>query len=86
MFGFKYVKVADHGDTVVVPGLGSQRQADLSEFEASLVYILNFRITRATQKQLTTKSKLKHSAQILSRPKACSEKQYLKGLTPVSLP
>jgi hypothetical protein len=33
--------------THLVPALRRQRQADLCEFEASLVYILNFRPARA---------------------------------------
>lgn len=33
-----------------MPALEKQRQADLGEFEVSLVYVVNSRIAKATQK------------------------------------
>jgi hypothetical protein len=35
--------------TLLIPGHGKQGQADLCEFEASLVYTASFRIARATR-------------------------------------
>ena len=40
---------------VLIPGLWRQRQVDLCEFEASLVYRLSSRTARATQKNLVSK-------------------------------
>jgi hypothetical protein len=37
--------------TPLIPALAGQRQADLCELEASLVYISSSRITRATQQR-----------------------------------
>ena len=34
----------------LIPALRKQRQADLSEFEASLVYIASFKTARAIQR------------------------------------
>lgn len=36
----------------LIPALGRQKQADLCEFEASLIYIESSRTTRATQRNL----------------------------------
>jgi hypothetical protein len=43
----------------LIPALWKQRQAYLSEFEASLVYIVSFRTARVTQKTLSQKKKKK---------------------------
>ena len=43
----------------LVPALWRQRQADLCEFEASLVYRVGSRIARATQKSCVLKTKQK---------------------------
>ena len=43
--------------TSSIPALGRQRQADLSEFEASLVYRVNSRTVRAAQKNPISKNK-----------------------------
>ena len=40
---------------MLVPASGRQRQADLCEFEASLVYTVNSRIARAGQRDLSKK-------------------------------
>ena len=39
----------------LIPALGRQRQVNLCEFEASLVYRVSSRIARATQKNSFTK-------------------------------
>jgi len=43
----------------LMPALTGQRQAELCECEASLVYIVNFRLVRATQRNLVSKKKKK---------------------------
>lgn len=40
--------LAWYGDTSLIPELGSQRQVDLWEFEASMVYLESSRPARAT--------------------------------------
>jgi hypothetical protein len=39
------------------PSLGKQRQADLYEFEASLVYIVSFRTAKATHSETLSQTK-----------------------------
>jgi hypothetical protein len=39
----------------LIPALGKQRQADLYEFKASLVYRANSRTVKAPQKNLVSK-------------------------------
>jgi len=39
----------------LIPALGRQRQADLCEFEASLVYKVSAKTVRATQKNPVSK-------------------------------
>jgi hypothetical protein len=43
----------------LIPTFGRQRQADLSEFEASLVYRVSSRTSRATQRNSVIKLLLK---------------------------
>jgi hypothetical protein len=42
-----------------MPALGKQRQADLCEFKASLVYRLSFRTAGATQRNPVSKNREK---------------------------
>lgn len=41
----------------LIPGLGRQRQADLYEFEATLIYLASFRTAKALQRDPVLKSK-----------------------------
>ena len=43
----------------LIPALGRQRQADLCEFKASLVYSVSSRTARATQRNPVSKKKTK---------------------------
>jgi hypothetical protein len=45
--------------TPLIPALRRQRQADLSGFKASLVYIMSSRIAKATQRNFISKTKTK---------------------------
>ena len=53
--------------TPLIPALRSQRQVDLSEFKASLVYRVNSRTAKATQRNPISKTKQKETKQTLSR-------------------
>ena len=46
------------GGAPLVPVLGRQRQAELCEFEASLVYRVSSRIARATQRTPVSKANI----------------------------
>lgn len=45
--------------TPLIPMLGRQKQADLREFKASLVYKVSAKTVRATQRNLVSKKKNK---------------------------
>jgi hypothetical protein len=47
------------GGTPLIPALRRQTQADLCEFKAILVYRVNFRTARATQRNPVSKKKKK---------------------------
>jgi hypothetical protein len=47
--------------TPFIPALGRQRQADLCEFDASLVYKVSFRTARATQRNPVYKNQKNQS-------------------------
>ena len=51
----------------MIPTLRKQRKEDLSEFEASLVYIVNFRTARATQRNSVSQNKTKQNKTRKSR-------------------
>ena len=46
--------------TPLIPALGRQRQADISDFEASLVYTLSSRTARTKQRDPVSKIKTKN--------------------------
>ena len=53
----------------MIPALGRQRQADLSEFEASLVYRVSSRTTRTvTERNPVSKNKTKQNKKSQTNP------------------
>ncbi|EGV96880.1 Forkhead-associated domain-containing protein 1 [Cricetulus griseus] len=56
------------GCTLLIPVLGRQRQVDLYEFKASLLYRMSSRTARATQETLSQKTKKKKEIRIPERP------------------
>ena len=53
----------------LIPTFGRQRQADLSEFEASLVYRVSSRTSRAIQRNPVSKNKTKNKTNKKKNPK-----------------
>ena len=49
----------------LIPALRGQRQADICEFQASLVYKLSSRTTRATQRNPASKNKHKNRMSVI---------------------
>jgi hypothetical protein len=72
--------------TPLIPALGRQRQADLCEFEASLVYRVSFRTARATQKNLVLKNKTKQSKEYTLLLKSLVGITYISWLTTTYTP
>ena len=50
----------------LIPALGRQRQADLCEFEASLVYKVSFRIVRAVTQRNPVLKNQKQQQQLVN--------------------
>lgn len=58
---------AEHtGTYLLIPVRRRQRQADLSELEASLVYIVSYRTVRAASRDLVSKNKTKQCPTVLT--------------------
>jgi hypothetical protein len=73
----------DTGDNIpLIPAFGRQRQADLREFEASLVYRVSSRKARATQRSPVWKeTKNKKQANKQKERKECEKKEKKKPLS-----
>ena len=54
----------------LIPALGSQRQVDLCEFEASLVYKGGSRIARATQRNPVSEKQKNQTGEMAQRLRA----------------
>ena len=57
----------------LIPALGKQRQADLCEVEASLVYIASYRSPRATEKPCLNEPSLKKKKKSWSQKKVTQQ-------------